>query len=141
MSIESLLRDFLAGWGGSKIDFFENFIPAPTFLKNFQFFSEGTSIRHRLGYYIAHRSQKSQKSKFFEKSWFLPTFWFFFCFLRNGWLLTFAAHDKSCLPPKMNGGHRSIVWAYEHFKSPFWTKFFWRLGGLEAVFKILLLLI
>ena len=57
------------------------------------------------------RSQKSQKSTFFEKSWFLTFFRVFWLFLGNGWLLTCELHDKSCLPSKIIGGHRSVVMA------------------------------
>ena len=57
------------------------------------------------------RSQNSQKSTFFEKSWFLTFFCDFWLFLGNCWLMTYDLPDKSYLPSKIIGGQRSVVLA------------------------------
>ena len=98
--IESLLHWLLTRWGGQISRFSEKWPKSPIFWTFLPPSHKESFIRHRSGSLKMQENQKSQKSKFLEKSWFLSKFSYFWRFLENSWLLTPLYHETSCLTSK-----------------------------------------
>ena len=92
--------DFWAGWGGQFSRFSEKWPKSLIFWTFLPPNHKESFIRHRWGSLKMQENQKSQKSKFFEKSWFLSKFSYFWRFLENSWLLTLLYHGTKCLASK-----------------------------------------
>ena len=98
--IESLLHWLLTRLGGSNFEIFRKIAKKSNFLKFFAPSHKESFIRHRWGSLKMQQNQKSQKSKFFEKSCFLSKFSYFWRFLKNSWLLTLLYNGTKCLASK-----------------------------------------